>query len=729
MTLPRLHIDFETRSACNLKAAGQFRYAEHHTTTVTLLAYQFHGDLVRQWKPGEPFPRDVAEHVAAGGVCVQHNAGFERRIWNFTLPRLVPGLPAMRAEQQSCTLARALVIGLPRDLKTLAKVLGCRNQKMELATTLFNKATSYDGQGLPWALSAEETGFFEEYNKLDVLVEAEVDALLPELSEQERRVWLLDQLINDRGIPIDLPSIVAMQALAGDAVAEANAEIRKVTAGAVQKVTEAGRLKTYLQGRGYDPNGASEFELNLIDFSEDPAAKRAVELRLGFGKSSIAKLPRMLGCVASDGRLHDQYGYSVAGTRRWAAQIVQFQNLPRYDEEKDKFRLDTLYALLERFGTDTASVSGGLRLMTGEPMLDTVSRSLRKLIKASPGCELFGGDLSNVEGRGNAWLAGQDDKLEAFRDYDRGDGPDLYKVAYATAFSVPVDTLEKKQRQLGKIMELGGGYGGGVGAYLKFAELQGLNLAEMAAAVKEAVDAADWKDVLASFPSARDKHGLEAPIWTAIKILVRNFRTANDKIARSWYAYKDAIVVAVENPGMRAEAKGVRGVSYLFDGQFLWCGLPSGGLLAYFQPEIVLERSDSLLWADGLTEDADTYYPHEIADFVSLGLAELARGLERKGIRFWGKEKGMWASKRLYGGLCCENVTQSLCRDGLAYEKMLPIEASGFPIVCHTHDDIVSEVPSGSDFGHFERLFNAPLSFAPELPIAADCWRGPRYGG
>ena len=100
--------------------------------------------------------------------------------------------------------------------------------------------------------------------------------MLPELSPRERQIWLLDQKINDRGIPIDLPSVVAAQALSTEAIKEANREIREVTKGAVQKVTEAGRLESYLKGRGFDPDGVSEFELGLIDFSEDPAAHKAV---------------------------------------------------------------------------------------------------------------------------------------------------------------------------------------------------------------------------------------------------------------------------------------------------------------------------------------------------------------------------------------------------------------------------------------------------------------------
>jgi len=70
---------------------------------------------------------------------------------------------------------------------------------------------------------------------------------------------------------------------------------------------------------------------------------------------------------------------------------------------------------------------------------------------------------------------------------------------------------------------------------------------------------------------------------------------------------------------------------------------------------------------------------------------------------------------------------QGIARDLLA-EAMLRLEAANYPVVLHTHDEVVCEVPDGiGDLKEFNRLMTAKPMWALELPIAASAWTGTRY--
>lgn len=130
MHKPRVHLDFETGSACELKTAGVYRYMEHPTTRIWGFRWGFTPDMILQWRPGYPDPVVLLEHVAAGGTFVCHNATFERICWNWLLTvRYVPHWPKLTIEQQSCTMARAAAVSLPQGLDDLAEVLNQKQRK------------------------------------------------------------------------------------------------------------------------------------------------------------------------------------------------------------------------------------------------------------------------------------------------------------------------------------------------------------------------------------------------------------------------------------------------------------------------------------------------------------------------------------------------------------------------------------------------------------------------
>jgi hypothetical protein len=193
-----------------------------------------------------------------------------------------------------------------------------------------------------------------------------------------------------------------------------------------------------------------------------------------------------------------------------------------------------------------------------------VSSALRSMFTAGPGKVLMAADFSNIEGRVLAWLAGEQWKLDAFRAFDtiigrdaKGDpvraGPDLYKLAYSKSFGVPVDRVTDDERQIGKVQELALGFQGGKGAFIAFARLYGIEVAE---------DRADQ-----------------------IKVA---WRAAHPATTAFWYNLEQAAVDAIRMPGQKFSAGKITAACA---GGHLWLRLPSGRLLCYARPSIQMRDS------------------------------------------------------------------------------------------------------------------------------------------
>src|SRR5262249_52044537 len=105
--------------------------------------------------------------------------------------------------------------------------------------------------------------------------------------------------------------------------------------------------------------------------------------------------------------------------------------------------------------------------------LKVVSGISRAALCAAPGHTLIAADLSAIESRINAWFAGEEWKLEAYRRFDAtGDKAlDLYRVLAHRMLrkNGPVSTITAAERQLGKCAELACGFGGSIGAWRRIA--------------------------------------------------------------------------------------------------------------------------------------------------------------------------------------------------------------------------------------------------------------------
>ena len=100
-------------------------------------------------------------------------------------------------------------------------------------------------------------------------------------------------------------------------------------------------------------------------------------------------------------------------------------------------------------------------------------------------------------------------------------------------------------------------------------------------------------------------------------------------------------------------------------------------------------------------------------------------------VMFKDNAAGKWVDCRYgqgaYGGLWTENIVQAIARDLLA-AAMMRLEAAGYHIVLHVHDEIVAEAPI--EFGsieEFQRLITTLPDWAAGLPIAAKVRNGERF--
>jgi DNA polymerase len=171
-----------------------------------------------------------------------------------------------------------------------------------------------------------------------------------------------------------------------------------------------------------------------------------------------------------------------------------------------------------------------------------------------------------------------------------------------------------------------------------------------------------------------------------------DWRAAHPNIKRFWYAIDRATWEAVRN---RERVIRCGRLLLKCSGLFLFIKLPSGRKLAYPYPRIEIEDLQ-----------------HEVVVFKDASAGQ------------WRDCRG---GNGAYGGLWTENIVSGIARDLLA-AAMLRLEAAGYRIVLHVHDEAVAEVPE--DFGsveEFTHLMIASPSWALGLPIAAKGWTGQRF--
>jgi DNA polymerase len=302
--------------------------------------------------------------------------------------------------------------------------------------------------------------------------------LLPE----ERQVLLHDAAINARGVHANVPFLEAAHTFAVQERNAVNTRLNDLTAGLITSVNQVGKIMEAVNAHGHSMTSLTRRAVAAtLTHQPEGFVRELLELRQRGAYASTHKFKKLLGFAdPTDHRIRGALRIYGAGPGRWSSIGAQLHNLPRNDDE---FPLSLIDALLAGNRAELARYGNPLKI---------VSEVSRSALCAASGHRLFCADLSSIESRIPAWLAGEAWKLEAFKRYDEtGDKElDLYRVLAHRILhkNTPVSEITAAERQLGKCAELACGFGGSVAAWRRIAGDDGRGDAEVRAIIQQ------WRD-------------------------------------------------------------------------------------------------------------------------------------------------------------------------------------------------------------------------------------------
>lgn len=463
-----LFIDFETFSETDIKTAGNYKYCEDPNFEILLCGFMFDTDtdvtiLDLTTKEGKDAFTNLFNAVSTDKdiTIVAHNANFER----ICLKEYGYEIDPMRF---FCTASMSLYCGLPPSLDAVSKILDLQDKKLGTGKNLIRyfsmpcKPTKTNGMRTRNFPRHDPEGWegFKEYLKYDVLSEREIFNKLSrfEFPLSEQRIYAADQRINDYGIKADLQLARAAQGM--DEQYKDRLAQTALDKYGIESLKSMPQLKKFI----YDRTGVIVPSLNKSNIedvineirasetatNEDKqAVLDVIDFRKEVGKTSNAKYTAILASAGRDDRIRGLFRYYGANrTGRWAGRLVQLQNLPQNHIEE----LDEARQLAKMNDLDM------MELIYDKPT-HILSQLIRTAFIAPEGYTFSVADFSAIEARVIAWVAGEEWRLDLFKDPKA----DIYCASASKMFGVPVHKGDEL-RQRGKVAELALGYGGGVNA-------------------------------------------------------------------------------------------------------------------------------------------------------------------------------------------------------------------------------------------------------------------------
>jgi len=605
------------------------------------------GGQGKMWWHGEPCPQELRDHIAAGGLLGASNARFDREIWDYVCVD-DHDFPEVPLKQWFCTQAQARIAGLPSALDKSAKALGLKVRKSLTGNALINKCCVP-----PYSEDPQDYADLGAYCLQDFVVMDKVARSIPMLTQEALEEYQLNEIINNRGIKIDRPLARAASQYAEAERAEINTKLEKVSCKFITKCTQYKRVGTWLR-ECLEDDGLEDVVKLMIRYKTDKVTKETLKkysadknvranilagheegvfklpgdilevlsLMEDAGGSAVSKFGRMdQKADPDDDRVRGVLRYAgAASTIRYSSMGLQVHNFRR-----DAFSYDEVMHL-------RAQMLEGrlLKNMDGEyvSVMDTLGKLVRGAIIPAKGKVFVVGDWNAVESRMNAWVSGEQSKLDMFI---RGECPYEYAAEgiYGRKITKENDPYE---RGVGKVVDLACGFLGGVGA-----------LRSMAAQYRVYVD-----------PKKEES-------------IVKGYRAKHPKIV----AFADALLSAAHRAVKYPDTVQVaRSVSYTFNSKdgALYCTLPDG-ITKLRYPDCRFEMKA---------------VPWDETEFRPQLTALKAAFTPRADVQEWTRH-GLWR------GIFIENVVQASCAK-LLRECIADCEEEKLPVVFHVHDEIILEV-------------------------------------
>ncbi|HEL2388133.1 TPA: DNA polymerase [Streptococcus suis] len=545
MPIKELSIDIETYCEIDLRKSGTYRYAEDNSFEILLFAVSVDNGPVTVYDFNkEQLPQDILEALVDDRVIKwAFNASFERICLSNWLKKHHPELLLdgfLSPNSWRCSMIWSAYLGLPLSLEGVGTVLKLKDQKMREGADLIRyfclpcKPTKINGgrtRNLPHH-APDKWSTFIDYNRRDVEVELAIKERLKNFPVPNF-VWdeyLQDQIINDRGICIDVEFVKAAIKIDTESKAQIQEELKGLTG--LENPNSVLQMIGWLREHRVATDSLDKKAVKELLKTVDETTAQVLKLRQQAAKSSVSKYQAMMNCVCEDGRARGMFQFFGANrTGRWAGRLVQLQNLPQN-------HLPDLEEARELFGTGDLEATELIY-----DTQDTLSQLIRTAFVPSKGKKFIVCDFSAIEARVLSHLAGERWRSKVFEE-----GKDIYCMSASQMFGVPVEKhgQNSELRQKGKIAELACGYGGSVGA------LKAMGAIDMGLTEEE------------------------------LQPLVNSWRLANPNIVLYWWDVDRAVKTAIKEQ-IQTETHGIQ---FEVNKGMLFITLPSGRKLSYVKPRM-----------------------------------------------------------------------------------------------------------------------------------------------